>query len=108
MNNYTIDQLINIQQLKQLLETHVQISGIPCGLMDNDANIIVGVGLQQVCTQYLWEHPGSFARCWRNDPEIKQALENFTGDLFECRCQNYIKKTAYFLFTSHNCNASNF
>ncbi|SJZ48102.1 PAS domain S-box-containing protein [Trichlorobacter thiogenes] len=88
MNNYTIDQLINIQQIKQLLETHVQISGIPCGLMDNDANIIVGVGLQQVCTQYLWEHPGSFARCWRNDPEIKQALENFTGDLFECRCQN--------------------
>lgn len=94
MTDYTIDQLINIQQIKQLLETHVRISGIPCGLMDNDANIIVGVGLQQVCTQYLWEHPGSFARCWRNDPEIRQALEDFSGDLFECRCGNGMINTA--------------
>lgn len=88
MNNYTIDQLINIQQVEQLLETHVRISGIACGLMDNDLNIIIGAGLQQVCTQFLWEHPDSFARCWRNDPEIRQALDSFNGELYECRCKN--------------------
>ncbi len=88
MNNYTIKQILSLQQLEKLLEAHVQISGMACGLMDNDQNIIVGAGLQQVCTQFLWEHPDSFARCWRNDPTIKQELQAFSGDLFECRCQN--------------------
>jgi len=88
MNNYTIDQLINIQQLEKLLESHVKISGMACGLMDNDQNIIVGAGLQQLCTQFLWEHPASFAHCWRNDPEIRQALHACNHDLYECRCKN--------------------
>ena len=88
MSDYTIEQLINIQQVEQLLEAHVRISGIACGLMDNDQNIIIGAGLQQLCTQFLWENSQSFARCWRNDPEIKQALDSFGGDLFECRCKN--------------------
>lgn len=88
MSDYSIEQLINIQQVQDLLEAHILISCIPCGLMDNDANIIIGAGLQQVCTQFLWEHPDSFARCWRNDPEIKQALHDFGGDLYECRCKN--------------------
>ncbi len=88
MNNYTIEQLINIQQLEKLLEAYVRISGIACGLMDNELNIIVGTGLQEICTCYHWDNPKSFSRCWRNDPEIKQALDNFNGDLFECRCKN--------------------
>ena len=88
MNNYTIEHLINLQQVQGLLEAHVTISGIACGLMDNDGNIIIGAGLQQVCTQFLWEHPASFDRCWRNDPTIKQELHAFSGDLFECCCQN--------------------
>ncbi len=88
MNNYTIDQLVNIQQLEKLLETHVRISGITCGLMDNDLNIIVGAGLQEICICYHWDNPKSFSRCWRNDPEIKQALDSFNGDLFEFRCKN--------------------
>lgn len=88
MSDYSIEQLINIQQVQNLLEAHLLISCIPCGLMDNDANIIIGAGLQQVCTQFLWEHPDSFARCWRNDPEIRQALRTFNGNLYECRCKN--------------------
>lgn len=88
MNNYTIEQLLNLQQVQGLLEAHVSISGIACGLVDNDGNIIIGAGLQPVCTRFLWEHPASFDRCWRNDPTIKQALQAFTGDLFECCCQN--------------------
>jgi len=88
MNNYTIEQLLSLQQVQSLLEAHVTISGIACGLMDNDGNIIFGAGLQQVCTRFLWEHPASFDRCWRNDPTIKQELHAFSGDLFECCCQN--------------------
>ncbi len=88
MSHYTIEQLIDLQQLEKLLESHVRISGMACGLMDNDQNIIVGAGLQQVCTQFLWEHPASFARCWRNDPAIKQDLHAFSGNMYECRCRN--------------------
>lgn len=88
MNDYSIDQLVNTQQIEQLLEAHVLISGIPCGLMDNDQNIIVGAGLQEICTCYHWDNQKSFARCWRNDPDTKEELRLFTGERFECRCKN--------------------
>jgi len=88
MNDYSIEQLINIPQLESLLEAHTRISGMACGLMDNDLNIIVGVGLQQVCARFLWEHPESFARCWRNDPAISQTMHAAHGDLFACHCKS--------------------
>jgi PAS domain S-box-containing protein len=88
MSNYTINQLINTRQVQTLLESHVLISGMACGLMDNDENIIVGAGLQQICTRFLWDNPESFARCWRNDPDIRRDLHTFSGDLYECRCKN--------------------
>lgn len=88
MNNYTIKQILSLQQLEKLLEAHVQISGIPCGLMDTNQSIIAGAGLQQLCTRFLWEHPESFAHCWRNDPAAKQALHTLSSDVYEYRCKN--------------------
>jgi len=103
VNNYTIDQFINIQQIEQLLEAHVRISGIACGLMDNDANIIIGTGLQQVCTEFLWENPASFARCCRNDPDIKKELHAFSCDRYECRCKNGMVNIAMPIIIEGNC-----
>lgn len=85
---YTIDQIVDLDQIKGILELHSRLSGIACGLMDNDEGVLVAVGLQEVCTQYHWKIPEGFARCWRSDPEIRRQLHAFTGDLFECRCKN--------------------
>jgi len=88
MCNYSLDQLVTIEQVRQLLESHHRISGMACGLMDNDEAIIVAAGLQEICTRFHWDNPESFAGCWRGDPDIKADLHSFTGDMYECRCQN--------------------
>ena len=88
MSDYSLDQLIHIEQVRQLLESHHRISGMACGLMDNEEVIIVAAGLQEICTRFHWDNPESFARCWRSDPNIKADLHSFTGDMYECRCQN--------------------
>ena len=88
MSDFTLEQLVNIEQIQSLLEAHHRISGIPCGLMDNNEHLLVGVGLHDICTKFHWPNQKSFARCWRNDPDLKRELNAFTGELFECRCKN--------------------
>jgi len=88
MPDYTLPQLLNLQQVQSLLEAHTRISGMACGLTDDAGNIIVSAGLQQVCTAFHWKHPSFFARCWRNGTGIKQALHGLSGNLIECRCKN--------------------
>lgn len=84
MSDYAFEQLVNIRQVEELLEAYFRISGIPCGLMDTDDNIIIGVGLQEACTVFHWNHPIALGRCWRNDPDTKASLHIQTDDLFEC------------------------
>lgn len=88
MSDYAFEQLVNIRQVEELLEAYFRISGIPCGLMDTDDNIIIGVGLQEACTVFHWNHPIALGRCWRNDPDTKASLHIQTDDLFECHCKN--------------------
>jgi PAS domain S-box-containing protein len=88
MTDYTFDQLVDIQQVRQLLESHHRISGMACGLMDTDGTIIVAAGLQEICTRFHWDNPESFARCWRNDRDTREKLHSFEGDMYEYRCQN--------------------
>lgn len=88
MHDYPIEQFINVQQVEKLLGTYSQISGMACGLMDNDDQIVIGVGLQEACTSFHWNNPASFALCWRNDPAIKASLHIQSNTPFECRCQN--------------------
>lgn len=88
INEYTLEQLIVPEQIQNILDAHQRISGMACGLMDNDENIIVASGLQEVCTGYHWDNPVSFARCWRNDAVIRNDLRCLETGMYECLCQN--------------------
>lgn len=88
MNKYRVEELIDLQQVRNLLEAQVHITGVPCGLMDNAGNILVGAGVNDVCTRFHWDNPYTFTRCWRNAPDIEKQLRTFSGEQLECRCGN--------------------
>ncbi len=88
MHDYTFEQLINVGQVRQLLESHHQLSGMAYGLFDNNENDIVSVGWQEICTRFHRVHPLCSERCRESNASIKAHLGDVGDDYFEYRCGN--------------------
>ena len=48
MTNLSFAQLVDIGQIRQLLEAHYRITGILSAILDTDENILVAVGWQDI------------------------------------------------------------
>jgi len=88
MHDYSFEQLINVGQVRQLLESHHQLSGMAYGLFDNNENDIVSVGWQEICTRFHRVHPLCSERCRESNASIKAHLGDVGNDYFEYRCGN--------------------
>lgn len=88
MASYTFDQLVELEQVKQLLESHHQFSGMAYGLFDSEENNLIAVGWQDICVHYHRVHPITAARCRESDAFIKCHLADYCGGLLEYRCKN--------------------
>lgn len=88
MSEFTFEQLINIGQLKQLLESHHCLSGMAYGLCDNNENNMVSVGWQDICTRFHRAHPVSSGRCRAHKAYITANPHEPEDGFFEYRCGN--------------------
>lgn len=86
--NYQFDQLVNLEQLRKLLDSHNGFSGMAYGLFDTDENNLLAVGWQDICTQFHRVYPVSCARCRESDAYLKKHMTGFTGEFLEYRCKN--------------------
>jgi hypothetical protein len=53
MTDYTFNQLIDSEQVRQLLESHHRLSGMAYGLFDTDENNLIAVGWQDTAPNPL-------------------------------------------------------
>ncbi|MDD1668116.1 MAG: PAS domain S-box protein, partial [Methanomicrobiales archaeon] len=88
MSDYTFDQLVDITQVRQLLESHHRLSGMAYGLFDADENNLIAVGWQDICVRFHRVNPVTSVRCRESDAFIKANLYDFTGEFLEYRCKN--------------------
>jgi len=89
MTNYAFDQLVDMEQVRQLLEAHYQLSGIANGLFDANENRLIGVGWQDICVHFHRCHPVTADRCRESDAFIKAHLNDPLVELpLEYRCKN--------------------
>src|SRR6266545_1667388 len=88
MATLIFSQLVDIEQIRQLLEAQFKITGIPSAILDTDENILAAVGWQDICTRFHRVHPNSNARCLESDAYIKSHLCDFKGGYLEYRCKN--------------------
>lgn len=88
MTEYTFNQLVDIEQVRQLLQSHHRLSGMAYGLFDTDEDILIAVGWQDICVRFHRANPISNARCRESDAYIKKHLLDFEGEFLEYRCKN--------------------
>ena len=94
MIDYTFSQLVDITQVRQLLESHHRLSRIAYGIVDPDGNILVAVGWQEVCERFHRVNPISNARCRDSNAYIHDHLLACKGDYLESQCKNGLMDAA--------------
>lgn len=89
MIDHTFSQLVNLDQVRQLLRAHYQLSGIANGLFDTNENRLIGEGWQDICVYFHRCHPVTAARCRESDAFIKAHLNDPEVELpLEYHCKN--------------------
>ncbi len=94
MTKPTFTQIVDIPQIKQLLEAHFQTTGVLSAILDTNENILVAVGWQDICTRFHRANPDSLARCRQSDALIKSRMQELQGDILEYRCANGLQEVA--------------
>jgi PAS domain S-box-containing protein len=94
MTIHTFSELIDIEQVRQLLDAHYKISGMLSAILDTDENILIAVGWQDICSHFHRHHPETCVRCRESDAYIKNHLQDFTGEYLEYKCKNGLRDVA--------------
>ncbi len=94
MTNLSFVQLVDIEQIRQLLEAQYKLSGILAALLDTEENVLAAVGWQDICVKFHRCHPVTCARCRDSDAYIKQHLLYLKEDYVEYRCFNGLRDVA--------------
>ncbi|RKD31250.1 MASE3 domain-containing sensor histidine kinase [Thermohalobacter berrensis] len=68
---YRLENLIDIEKFRKLMEEFYNISNIPYGLIDLEGNVVCGAGWQDICTKFHRVNPKSAKRCEESDASIK-------------------------------------
>lgn len=65
--NYNLDDLLDIQKLKELLDSLYEISIIPSAIIDTDGNVLIASAWQDICTKFHRINPDSKKQCIQSD-----------------------------------------
>jgi len=94
MSNLTFAQLVDIEQIRRLLEAHYKTTGVLSAILDTEENILVAVGWQDICTRFHRLNPASRTRCLQSDARIKTRAKELAGGFLEYRCANGLQEVA--------------
>jgi len=67
-------ELVDIPRLQALMESFVQVTGIPNAVLDVDGTVITGCGWQQACTNFHRVNPLSCRRCLQSDTSLVESM----------------------------------
>jgi len=87
-------QLVDIGQIRQILEAHHELTRITLAVLDTDEKVLIAVGWQDLCTAYHRVHPVACQRCQESDAYIKRQLQTLTGEFLDYRCRNGLRDVA--------------
>ncbi|AKB19961.1 PAS domain S-box protein [Methanosarcina sp. WWM596] len=92
MANLELADIIDAQAIKSLMDEFYKLTQIPVGLLDLKGNILVGVGWQDICTEFHRIHPETCKHCVESDTKLSVGVA--PGEFKLYRCKNNMWDTA--------------
>jgi len=98
LTDLAFTQLVDIEQIRELLEAHYKITGIGAAIFDTEDNIQVAVGFHDICTRFHLVHPLARLHCCESNAYIKAHLSERNDGFLDYRCSNGLLHVAVPIF----------
>lgn len=95
---YKFAELVEISKLQNLMEGFYSVTGILSAVLDTDANILIAVGWQDICTKFHRINKQTELLCKKSDLYIKKYIDsNYVNDKSNIcyKCGNGLIDVAY-------------
>ncbi len=77
--------VVDCDEIQSLMNDFYALTDIGVGILDQDGNILVGIGYQDVCTKFHRVHPETAKRCWESDTQLVSGVEPGTFKIYKCK-----------------------
>lgn len=82
---FTIDELIDIDELRSLCEVFTRLTGFVTAILDMEGRILIATGWQDICTRFHRVASGSAVRCRESDIYLSGKLLRGEGySMYAC------------------------
>lgn len=75
---YRIDEILNLERIKGLMENFYSLTGIPFLLTDPDINRLIDIGGHSLCREFYRKNPAADKLCMQSDRKNVLKLQNTT------------------------------
>ena len=86
MANPELADIVDARAIQSLMDEFYKLTHIPVGLIDLKGNILVGVGWQEICTEFHRVHPEACRHCVESDTKLSVGV--LPGKFKPYRCKN--------------------
>jgi PAS domain S-box-containing protein len=77
--------LIDVAALQQLMGDFYQLAHIPMSIIDDAGRVLVGVGWQDICSEFHRVHVQTERHCLESDTTLSAGLEQGESRLYRCK-----------------------
>ena len=91
-----LQEIIDLDELKELMRFFYEAAEIPVGVMDEDQNWIVKIGWQSICTNFHRVNPESRNNCLLSEHRIKEYMD--TENYLTYPCPNGLIEVSFPIF----------
>lgn len=85
IGSLSLADIIDVPSIHAMMEDFYALTHIPMAIIDMDDKTLVGVGWQEICTQFHRLHPETCAGCLDSDLELSSGAKEGDFKLYKCR-----------------------
>ena len=85
IGNLELSDLLDVEALTSQMESFQRLSGIPVGIIDMKGKVLIGIGWQDVCTQFHRVNPESCRHCIESDTQLSAGVPEGQHKIYKCK-----------------------
>ncbi|MFZ5832761.1 MAG: PAS domain S-box protein, partial [Planctomycetota bacterium] len=93
--------LIDVPSLQKLMDDFYELARIPMSIIDVKGRVLLGVGWQDICTQFHRVHPDTARNCYESDTQLSSSLKHDEFRLYKCKNQMWDMATPIVVAGQH-------
>lgn len=93
--------IIDVRLLQSLVNDFFAIVRIPMAIIDMNGRVLVGVGWQNICTDFHRVHPETCKNCIESDTELTAGISPGEFKLYKCKNNMWDIATPLIVFDQH-------